>query len=163
WGPGDSADKTINITIVNNTVAEPTESFKVVLSAPTAGLGFANNPPEATISILDDDEAFPLDGVIPAGFSQAVGTTRSWHVSNEPGAYEGAFTLKSDEIDDGETAGIEMNGTFGAGTVTFKVKISSEPNFDELRFFIDDVLQQKWSGTAVAGWQSASFPLGAGV
>jgi len=94
WGPGDSADKTISITIVNNAVAEPTESFKVVLSAPTAGLGFANNPPEATISILDDDEAFPLDGVIPAGFSQAVGATKSWHVSNDPGAYEGAFTLK---------------------------------------------------------------------
>jgi len=164
WGPGDSADKTIGITIVNNTLPEPTESFKVVLSGATAGLGFANAADaEATISILDDDEAFPLDGVIPAGFSQAVGATRSWHVSNDPGAYEGAFTLKSDEIDDGETAGIEMNGTFAAGTISFKVKVSSEPNFDELRFFIDDVLQQKWSGTAVPGWQSASFPIGAGV
>jgi len=159
WGPGDSADKPINITIVNNTIAEPTESFKVVLSAPTPGFKIADTPPEATITILDDDEAFPLDGVIPAGFSQAAGTTKSWHVSNDPGAYEGAFTLKSDEIDDGETAGIEMNGTFTAGTVAFKVKVSSEAGFDKLQFYIDGLLKQEWSGTAVAGWQSASFPI----
>ena len=163
WGPGDSADKQISIGIVNNTIAEPAEAFKVVLSSPSPGLGFGT-PTETTIVILDDDEAFPLDGVIPAGFTQTGTATKSWHVSNDPGAFEGVFSLKSDEIDDNESAGIDMTGTFAAGNVTFRAKVSSEPNFDELQFYIDGVLKQSWSGTAVSGWQASStFPITAGV
>ena len=52
--------------------------------------------------ILDDDEAFPLDGAMPAGFTTPVAATKGWHVSNDPGAFEGAYALKSDEIDDNE-------------------------------------------------------------
>lgn len=153
WNAGDNSDKTISIGIVNNAIAEPTEWFKVVLSSPTPGLGLPL-PAETTITILDDDEAFPLDGVIPAGFSQSAGSTKGWHVSNDPAAFEGAFALKTDEIDDGETAGLDMTGFFAAGTVTFHVKISSEPNFDVLQFYVDGVLRQSWSGTAVPGWQT---------
>lgn len=155
WGPGDSADKTISIAIVNNTVAEPTESFKVVLSAPSPGTTLGT-PSEATITILDDDEVFPPDGIIPAGFSQTAAATKGWHVSNDPGAYEGALQLKTDEIDDGESAGLDMTGTFATGSVTFRVKISSEANFDVLTFYIDGTPMQSWSGTTVAGWQASN-------
>jgi hypothetical protein len=161
WAPGDSDDKTVNIAIVNNTTAEPAEMFKVVLSGPAVGL-WIDPPSEAMVVILDDDEVFPLDGVIPAGFTQAAGATKSWHVGNDPGAYEGAYTLKADEIDDGESAGLEMSGTFVAGNVTFRVKISSEPTFDKLEFFIDGVLKATWSGTANAAWQlSPTFAIAA--
>jgi hypothetical protein len=163
WGAGDNADKTFNIPIVNNTVAEPPEFFKVNLSAPTPGLGLAA-PSQATVWILDDDEVFPLDGAMPAGFSTPIGVTKGWHVSNDPAPAEGMFSLKSDEIDDSESAGLEMTGTFAAGNVTFKVKVSSEANFDELRFYIDGVLQTKWSGSTVTTWQaSPSYPILAGV
>ena len=161
WPAGDSTDKTINIGIVNNAIAEPAESFKVVLSAPNPGTKL-DPPTEAMVVILDDDELFPLDGVIPAGFSQAAGATKSWHVGSDAGAYEGAYTLKSDEIDDNETAGLEMSGTFAAGNVSFRVRISSEPTFDTLQFFIDNELKATWSGTALAGWQmSPTFPVSA--
>jgi hypothetical protein len=161
WPPGDSADKTISITIVDNATAEPPESFKVTLSNFSPGLG-SGTPNEATVLILDDDEAFPLDGAMPAGFTTPVASTKGWHVSNDPGAFEGVYSLKSDEIDDNETAGLEMNGTFAAGNVSFCVKFSTEPTYDTLQFFIDGVLKATWSGTAVAGWQlSATYPVAA--
>ena len=163
WGAGDSTDKTVSIAIVNNTTPEPTESFKVALSAPSGGLGLGS-PSSVDVTILDDDEAFPLDGAIPAGFSQTAGTTRGWHVSSDPGAFEGVFSLKSDQIDDNESAGIDMTGNFAAGSVSFRAKVSSEANFDELRFYIDGVLMQKWSGTASTGWVlSSTFPIGLGA
>jgi hypothetical protein len=46
-----------------------------------------------------------------------------------------------------------MSGAFGAGSVSFRVRISSEAGFDVLKFYIDGVLQTTWSGTSVAGWQ----------
>ena len=49
-----------------------------------------------------------------------------------------------------------MAGTFAAGNVSFRVKISSEANFDVLEFYIDGLLRQSWSGTTVAGWQASS-------
>jgi len=162
WAAGDSTDKQVSIGIVNNTTAEPPKAFKVQLSSPTAGLGFGT-PNQASVTILDDDELFPPHGAIPAGFAQAAGATKGWHVSNDPSPAEGAFALKSDEIDDGETAGLEMTGMFAGGNVSFKVKISSEPTYDVLRFYIDGVLQQSWSGTAIATWQaSSSFPVSPG-
>ena len=162
WDAGDSSDKTVSIGIVNNTVAEPTEWFKVVLSNPASGLGFGS-PTETQVTILDDDEVFPQDGAIPAGFSQTLGATKSWHVSNDPTAFEGVFSLKTDEIDDGESAGIDFTRLFGGGTVTFHVKISSEPNFDVLQFYVDGVLRQSWSGTAVPGWQTYSTTITGGT
>jgi len=164
WAAGDSADKTISIAIINNTTPEPPKAFKVVLSSPTPGLGFGT-PTETSVTILDDDEVFPPHGAIPAGFAQAVGATKGWHVSNDPTPAEGSFSLKSDEIDDGETAGLEMTGTFTvSGSVSFKVKVSSEPTYDVLRFYIDGVLKQSWSGTTIATWQSSNvFPISPGL
>ena len=160
WAAGDGAAKTITVPIVNNAVAESPETFKVVLSAP---LGAGVGTPEATVLILDDDEAFPLDGAIPAGWVMPSGATQSWHVSNDPGAYEGAFSLKSDSIDDGESAEIQVAGTFSAGTISFRVKVSSEAGFDNLRFYVDGVAVGTWSGTTNAAWQAFSIPLPAGA
>jgi hypothetical protein len=43
----------INVTITNNTVAEPVETFRVVLSAPTGGTLGATST--ATVTITDND------------------------------------------------------------------------------------------------------------
>jgi hypothetical protein len=162
WAGGDSADKTITVPIINNTVAEPTKLFKVVLSKPSVGVGLP--APEGYVVILDDDEVFPSKGAMPAGFSTPIGATTGWHVSNDVGAYEGAFSLKSDEIDDGQTAELQMSGTFAAGSVVFYVKVSTEAGFDTLQFFVDGVPQTTWSGNATTTWQaSPSYSLTAGV
>jgi hypothetical protein len=165
WAPADGCvDKQITIAIVNNAVAEPPESFKVVLSGNNPGTNLGV-PSTATVTILDDDEVFPAQCAMPAGFSTPVGVTAGWHVTSESGAYEGACALRTDQIDDGESAGLEMSGTFVAGNVSFRVKISSELDFDKLTFLVDGVPQPlTWSGTAVAGWTaSPTYPLSAGA
>ncbi len=54
-------------------------------------------------------------------------------------------------------------GNFAAGTVSFRVRVSSEAEFDYLRFYVDGVMVREWSGMAVTGWQLFSTPLAAGA
>ncbi len=165
WTAGECTTKDITVNIVNNAVAEPLEAFKVVLSAPTPGMGLGT-PGEASVLIVDDDEVFPTDGMMdPAIFYVPGEATTGWHVSSDPAPFEGMFALKSDQLDDNESAGIGIVANFAAGNVSFRVKVSSELNFDLLKFYIDDVLQTPtWSGTAITTWQaSPTYAIPAGV
>ena len=58
---------------------------------------------------------------------------------------------------------MQVAGTFAAGTVSFRLKVSSEGGFDELRFYVDGVPVMAWSGTTATGWQAFSYPLPAGA
>jgi len=160
WAGDDSSDKTIAIPIVNNAVSESPKAFKVRIS--TTSPGAQVTTPEATVTILDDDEAFPRFSAVPDDWTMPAGADGGWHVSNEAGAYEGVYSLRSDEILDGQAAQIETARDLGAGAITFRVKISSEPGFDILRFYVDGVEKGSWSGTSVAGWQLFSTPVTAG-
>ena len=53
WAVGDSDVKTITVNIANDSVDEPTESFTVTLSNPTAGMRLG--PSVATVYITNDD------------------------------------------------------------------------------------------------------------
>ncbi|MBI2214834.1 MAG: right-handed parallel beta-helix repeat-containing protein [Acidobacteria bacterium] len=50
WANGDAANKTFNITIVNDTVAEPAETFTVSLSSPVGTTVGANSTVTVTIN-----------------------------------------------------------------------------------------------------------------
>jgi len=160
WSASDGADKTISIPLVNNTVAEGPEAFKVTLS--TTSPGATIEAPEAFVVVLDDDEVFPPHGAIPDGWTVPVDAVAGWHVSNEAGSYEGVLTLRSDPIDDGQSAALEVTRELATGVITFRVRVSSEPGFDKLRFLLDGVEKGAWSGTSVAGWQLVSIPVTAG-
>ncbi len=54
WGNGDSADKTIQVPIVGDTIEEPAETFTATLSAPSGGATLGS-PATATVTINDDD------------------------------------------------------------------------------------------------------------
>jgi len=54
WGNGDSADKTIQVPIVGDTIEETSETFTANLSAPTGGAAIGT-PASATVTIADDD------------------------------------------------------------------------------------------------------------
>jgi hypothetical protein len=161
WAAGESGVKTISVPIANDTIAEPTETFKVTLSGVTPGTSIAT--PEATVLILDDDEKFPPQGAIPGTWTVPVAATAGWHVSADPGPFEGVYALRTDQIGDNETAQIQVAGTFVAGTASFRVRVSSEPGFDVLRFYVDGVKVQEWSGIANTAWQAFSAPIAAGV
>lgn len=60
WGAGESGPKKFSIPIINDTLAESTETFTVTLANPSnAGLG---SPSSTTVSLLDDET--PSPGVI---------------------------------------------------------------------------------------------------
>lgn len=64
WADGDAASKTVSVTIVNDAVDEPDETFLAVLSAPTGGATLGS-PATATITILDDDGGTPPTVEVP--------------------------------------------------------------------------------------------------
>jgi hypothetical protein len=160
WAAGESGVKTISIPIANDAIAEATETFKVTLSGVTPGTSIAT--PDATVLILDDDEKFPPQGAIPGTWTVPVAATAGWHVSADPGPFEGVYSLRTDQVGDNETAQIQVAGTFVAGTASFRVRVSSEPTFDVLRFYVDGVKVQEWSGIANTAWQAFSTPIAAG-
>ena len=58
WADQDSAPKSFQVTIVNDALDEPDETFNVILSAPTGGATLGAITTE-TVTILDDDAPAP--------------------------------------------------------------------------------------------------------
>lgn len=54
WLDGESASRSFSVVLVNDTLAEPTESFTIQLSSPTGGAGLGPQA-TATVTITDDD------------------------------------------------------------------------------------------------------------
>jgi len=71
------------------------------------------------------------------------------------------LTAQSGDIDDSQTSSLDIVLNFdGGGDVQFNYRVSSEGGWDYLRFFIDDVEQDIWSG--IEEGASAVYPLAAG-
>ncbi len=162
WPAGDSTPRTITVPITGDAIAEPPEQFAVLLASPSPGVALGTNS-IAVVLVLDDDEIFPPLGGIPPGWTMPPAANAGWNVSNDPGALEGVLTLRTDTAFDNEVAQVEVSGTYLAGTLSFFVKVSSEPGFDALRFYVDGVRVGEWSGTTNTGWQAFSIPVSAGA
>ena len=65
------------------------------------------------------------------------------------------------QVDANQQSDIEVSMFTAAGNITFDYKTSTATNH-YLRFYIDDVLQDSWSGTSVSAFQSVSFDFDAG-
>jgi azurin len=65
WADQDAAPKTFQVTIVNDTLDEPDETFTANLSAPTGGAVLGANTVE-TVTIQDDDVAGTLQFAVSA-------------------------------------------------------------------------------------------------
>jgi hypothetical protein len=75
--------------------------------------------------------------------------------------YEGSYSAKSGSIVDEQTSTlvISINVTTD-DQISFYRKVSSESNYDYLRFYIDGVQIDEWSGEV--DWEEVSFPITAG-
>lgn len=75
--------------------------------------------------------------------------------------YEGTYSAKSGGIDDYEQSTLQftVNAT-GLGTISFYRKVYSESGMDYLRFYIDGVQQDSWSGDEDWELQTYDFALG---
>jgi hypothetical protein len=87
--------------------------------------------------------------------------TSPWIVATE-NPYQGDYCLASGTISHNQNTAIDLFYTSGtAGTISFMLKVSSEPQNDRLQFFVNDMLRGEWSGEV--GWTRVEFPVSAGV
>ncbi|MCF6365095.1 MAG: carboxypeptidase regulatory-like domain-containing protein [Bacteroidales bacterium] len=79
-----------------------------------------------------------------------------------PEAYDGIYSMKSGAITDNQTSVMqtELNITT-AGNISFYKKVSSESNWDFLKFYIDGTEQGSWSGELA--WSQNSYAVSTGI
>ncbi|MCF7793297.1 MAG: T9SS type A sorting domain-containing protein [Candidatus Cloacimonetes bacterium] len=83
-----------------------------------------------------------------------------WIIDDE--VHEGVFSAKSGDISHYDDSSLEINyEVIMEGSISFWKKVSSEESYDFLRFYIDDILQEEWSGED--DWTLESFTVEPGV
>lgn len=77
------------------------------------------------------------------------------------GPYQGTHAAKSGTITHNQSTTLEVTVDASAfNTISFARKVSSEANWDYLRFYIDGVENNKWAGTLDWAVQTFTFPPG---
>ena len=85
----------------------------------------------------------------------------SWTVQTAT-KHSGAYAAEAPvSLADSQSAALELSQNCTAGNVTFWYSVSSETNYDYLRFYIDGLLKGQWSGPIP--WTQASYPVSAGT
>jgi len=76
-------------------------------------------------------------------------------------AWEGNYSAKSQDIDDGESVELILDyEVMVDDSISFYRKVSSEGNYDHLEFYIDDEKIAEWSGEK--DWAKVAYPVSAG-
>jgi hypothetical protein len=83
-----------------------------------------------------------------------------WSVENTNVA-AGNWAATSARIGNNQSSSLVLTTNFAASSGSFEYRVSSELNFDFLKFLIDGNLVQQWSGEA--GWATFTFPVPAGI
>lgn len=73
----------------------------------------------------------------------------------------GAFAARSGVIGANQSSSLILTGNFREGLGSFGYRVSSEPIWDTLAFYVDGVLRQQWSGDT--GWTGYGFSIDPGV
>ncbi|MCD6162890.1 MAG: carboxypeptidase regulatory-like domain-containing protein [candidate division Zixibacteria bacterium] len=95
-----------------------------------------------------------------SSFDWQMGGNANWIIVASD-VYEGSYSAKSGDISDGQTSTIEIDYNVSSpDTISFHFKVSSENNYDYLKFYIDGYLQDEWSGED--DWTEAGFSVSAG-
>jgi hypothetical protein len=94
-------------------------------------------------------------------FPWNMGGDADWSlVTDNP--HEGIYCARSGNIADSQVSDLEVTTSATSdGQITFFRKVSSEHNYDFLRFFLDGSLMDEWSGNV--SWGQVSYPVTEGV
>jgi len=75
--------------------------------------------------------------------------------------FDGVYSAKSGQIGNMQTSEMSVNLTTSTdGAISFRYKVSSEDGYDYLRFYIDGIRQNQWSGEV--DWTEVSYPVSSG-
>ena len=92
-------------------------------------------------------------------FDWQFGGDAGWQISSGD-AYEGDYCAQSQDIDDGDTAEMSLNLNAFQGEISFFRRVSSESNYDYLKFYIDGAMQGEWSGSV--NWSEVTYNVDSG-
>ena len=85
----------------------------------------------------------------------------NWTIVNE-GAYAGTYCAQSGSISHSQQTDLILTiDILADGEISFYRKVSSENNWDWLRFYIDNVQKGEWSGDAA--WNQEAYPVTTGT
>lgn len=111
--------------------------------------------------------SFPI-GLILEDWESGGFTSFSWHFAGSSAwsissadAFEGQYSSRSGVIGNNATSEINLNyNVMHNDSVSFYVKVSSEQNYDFLKFYVNNDMLAQWSGDV--DWQRVAFPVSAG-
>ncbi|MGN0034099.1 MAG: C25 family cysteine peptidase [Candidatus Limimorpha sp.] len=166
------------ITMDNNSVLLPIIAAGEEVEIETT-IHVAENAPNSTIVNFTSDVmcgeysnnflftmtiGFLVDGFETGDFSKLQWEMEGdapWIVTDED-SYEGDFSARSGAIDDDEITSLVITAdVYQDGEISFFFKTSTEIRRDYFAFFIDDVMQDWWSGEN--DWQMISYTISAGI
>ena len=140
---GDTANKTVNIPIINDTAAEPNETVNLTLSSPTGGAALSS-PSTAVVTITDNDGGGTTLSVSPTTIPAGGTVTATWSgiASPTPGDWIGLYTpgaSNTGHIDWIYVSGSKTPGAAQAsGSRPFVVPGSLAPGTYQLRLLAND-------------------------
>jgi len=115
-----------------------------------------------------DEEISMTVGLIIEDFESGNFNMLDWYFSGdadwsitESDVYEGNYCAKSGDISNNSITSIMIDVILSReGDICFWKKVSTEVNYDYLRFFIDGIMQDEWSGEI--GWSEEIFSIPTG-
>lgn len=146
---------TLTLTPIPDAVTEGTETVTVTITASDNARVYVGSPNVATISIVEvasPSLATALDG---PNLVWVTGGDAAWSELSTS-THDGVDAAESGFVFDSQESWVQTSVN-GPGTLAFWWKVSSEADFDWLRFHIDGILQQQISGEV--NWQQRSFQL----
>ncbi len=94
-------------------------------------------------------------------FDWTTGGSSNWTITSS-NPYEGNYCIKSGAIEDNESNYLSLQyEVFGADSISFWYRVSSEANYDYLKFYIDNIQKDQWSGEEP--WTRAAFAVTPGL
>jgi len=156
-------------------ILAPNETWVVTLNITSNA-----STPEGHVSVIDSDidgdKSFHSDNGINIGIGLIIenwetGTTdqfpwgftgdANWFIDNTT-VHEGNYALKSGNITHDQISTFRLIGTVAtSGTISFFKKVSSENNYDFLRFYIDSIKVGEWAGEVE--WSESTFNISSGL
>ena len=151
---GGTANGTFNITVSPSAVIG---SFATFNNTVTSGLFVVQKTIHAIIGVVEED--WETNNFTKYPWVQ--GSSSAWTI-NSVNPYDGLHDAKSGSIPDTDTS--EFNISFNVlvdDSISFYKKVSSELNYDYLKFYIDNIEQGSWSGEEP--WSRSVYPVTTGI
>jgi len=153
----------LNYWIVDNTT-DPIKVYVKVTGNGTVNLYYGN--PDVGSSMSSKDSVVSGDNIFKEDFED--GDLNGWSFSGDAGweissnSYEGSYGAQNQDIGDSQSACMYRDITTGfPNQIIFWWNVSSEENYDFLRFYING--SQKAAISGVVNWQKKVFNLSSGT